>query len=75
MPKVNYTRGGKGVVGVGCGLDSAYERGGEARRKFRIQPLKENDLGVAQAFLTPKRDHAKTRTIYIYLYFFACNPI
>ena len=62
--------GGKGVVGVGCGLDSAYERGGEVRRKFRIQPLKENDLGVAQAFLTPnKRDHAKTRTIYIFIFF------
>ena len=61
-------------TGVGCGLDSAYERGGDACRKFRIQPLKENDLGVAQAFLTAKRDHAKTRTIYIYLYFFACNP-
>ena len=62
MPKVNDTRGG----GFGGGWD--------ARRKFRIQPLKENDLGVAQAFLTAKRDHAKTRTIYIYLYFFACNP-
>ena len=32
------------------GGDSAYERGGEARRKFWIKPLKETDLGVAQAF-------------------------
>ena len=45
------------------GVDSAYERGGDARRKFWIKPLKETDLGVAQAFLTPKRDHVKTQTI------------
>ena len=25
-------------------------------------------------FLTPKRDRVKTQTIYIFLYFFACNP-
>ena len=30
--------------------DSAYERGGDARRKFWI---KETDLGVAQAFFDP----------------------
>ena len=36
---------------------------------------KETDLGVAQAFfLTPKRDHVKTLTIDIFLYFFACSP-
>ena len=52
-------------------MDSAYERGGDARRKFRIKLLKETDLGVAQAFfLTPKRDHVKTQTIYIFSYFF-----
>ena len=34
----------------------AYEKGGDARRKFWINPLKETDLGVAQAFLTPKRE-------------------
>ena len=33
------------------GGDSAYERGGDARRKFWIKPLKQTDLGVAQAFL------------------------
>ena len=38
------------------GEDSAYERVGDARRKFWIKPVKETDLGVAQAFLTPKRD-------------------
>ena len=32
---------------------SAYERGGDARRKFWIKPLKETDLGVAQAFFDP----------------------
>ena len=35
----------------GGGGDSAYERGGDARRKFWIKPLKETYLGVAQAFL------------------------
>ena len=33
--------------------DSAYERGGDARRKSYIKPLKETDLGVAQAFFDP----------------------
>ena len=32
------------------GGDSANERGGDARRKFWIKPVKETDLGVAQAF-------------------------
>ena len=58
----------------GGGGSSAYERGGDAPRKFWIKPLKETDRGVAQVFLTPKRDHVKTQTIYIFLYFFACNP-
>ena len=35
------------------GADSAYERGGDARRKFWIKPLKETDLGMAQAFFDP----------------------
>ena len=35
------------------GGDSAYEKGGDARRKFWIKPLKETDLGVAQAFFDP----------------------
>ena len=34
----------------GGGGNSAYERGGDARRKFLIKLLKETDLGVAQAF-------------------------
>ena len=32
------------------GGDSAYERGGDARRKFLIKPLKETDLGGDKAF-------------------------
>ena len=35
------------------GGDPAYERGGDARRKFWIKPLKETDMGVAQAFFDP----------------------
>ena len=35
------------------GVDSAYERGGDDRRKFWIKPLKETDLSVAQAFFDP----------------------
>ena len=58
----------------GGGGGSANERGGDAPRKFLIKLLKETDRGVAQVFLTPKRDHVKTQTIYIFLYFFACNP-
>ena len=33
--------------------DSAYEKGGDAHRNFWIKPLKETDLGVAQAFFDP----------------------
>ena len=40
---------------AGSGGDSAYERGGEARRKFWIKPLKDTDPGVAQAFLDPQK--------------------
>ena len=35
------------------GGDSAYERGGDARRKFWVKPVKETDLAVAQAFFDP----------------------
>ena len=40
-------RGGGGVL--------PYERGGDARGKFLIKPLKEAYLGVTQPFLTPKK--------------------
>ena len=46
----------------GGGGELTYERGGDTRRKFWIKPLKETELGVAQAILTPKRDHVKTQT-------------
>ena len=36
-------------------MDSPYARGGDARLKFRIKPLKETDLGVAQAFFDPQK--------------------
>ena len=48
----NSSRGGGGGL--------PYERDGYARRKIRIKPLKETKLGVAQALLTSKGDHAKT---------------
>ena len=35
------------------GGDPAYERGGDAGRRFWIKPLKETDMGVAQAFFDP----------------------
>ena len=41
------------LVDTPRGGDSAYERGGDARRKFWIKPLKETDLGVAQALFDP----------------------
>ena len=37
----------------GGGGDSAHERGGDARRKFWIKPLKGTDLRVAQALFDP----------------------
>ena len=52
--------------------DSAYERGGHARLKFWFKPLKETWVWP-NIFLTPKRDHVKAQTIYIFLYFLACN--
>ena len=38
-----------------------YEKGRDARLKFQIKPLGETNLGVAHVFLTPRRDHIKTR--------------
>ena len=42
-----------GGANTGPGGDSAYERGGDAHRKFCITPLKETNLGVAQPFFDP----------------------
>ena len=39
----------------GGGTDSHIKGVGDARRKFWIQPLKETNLGMAKAFIVPKR--------------------
>ena len=39
------------IVAPGGGL--TYESDGDARRKIRIKPLKETNLGVAQALFEP----------------------
>ena len=56
----------EGAIENAWGGDSAYERGRDARRKFWIEPLKETYLGVAQAFLSPKRDYVIG---YIFIFF------
>ena len=44
--------------------------GGDARRTFWIKPLKETDLGVAQAFFDPlKETMLKHRQYYIFIFF------
>ena len=54
----------------GWGGDSAYERGGDARLKFLIKPLKENNLGVARAFFGPlKETMLKHRQYNIFTFF------
>ena len=53
------------------GGDSAYERGGDARRKFLIKPLKETDLGVAQAFFLPLKETMLKHRRYIHFYLFS----
>ena len=35
------------------GGESAYERGGDARRKFWIKPIKETNRDMAQPFFDP----------------------
>ena len=51
------------------GGNSAYERGGDAPRKFWIKPLKETDLGVAQAFFDPwKRPYKHRQYKYFYIF-------
>ena len=44
-----YTSGGGG------GGALPYERGGDARRKFGIKPIKETNLGVAQPIFDPQK--------------------
>ena len=49
--EVHYINDDEVNIFPGWGME--YERGGDARRKFWIKPLKETDLGVAQAFFDP----------------------
>ena len=42
-----------GYVSWGRTLIILYEADGDAYQKFRIRPLKETNLGVAQAFCVP----------------------
>ena len=37
------------LISAGGGGELPYEKDGDARRKIRIKPLKETNLGVAQA--------------------------
>ena len=55
----------------GPGGDSAYERGGDARRKLWIKPLKETNLGVAQAFFWPLKETMLRHRQYIFFYIFS----
>lgn len=48
-----FARSSYWVPGGEVGGASAYERGGDTCRKFWIQPIKETDPGVAQAFFDP----------------------
>ena len=58
------------ALGPGGGEDSAYERGGDARRKILIKTLKETDLDVAQAFFWPlKETILKHWQLYIFIFF------
>ena len=44
---------GKMVARFNPGGGPGIWKGGDARRKFWIKPLKETDMGVAQAFFDP----------------------
>ena len=55
----------------GGGGHSAYERGGDGRRKFWIKPLKETDLGVTEAFFLPLKETIFKHRQYIYIIVFS----
>ena len=58
-------------ISPGKGRNSAYERGGDVHRKFWIKPLKETNLGVAQAFFWPLKETKKIYISNIYFYIFS----
>ena len=66
---IRDSRDHRSVRNLGGGGDSAYKMAGnDALEKFWIKPLKETDLGVAQAFLTPKRElKIYVSNIYFYI--------
>ena len=41
---------------------------------FELNPKRRPIWAGPKLFFTPKRDHVKTQTIYMFLYFFVCNP-
>ena len=60
------------------GGDFAYERVGMLIRNFELSPLKETNNGMAQDFLTPKRDHIQNilpGNTGMYFYNFLCETL
>ena len=41
---------------------------------FELNPLRRPIWAWPKLFLTPKRDHVKTQTIYVYFYIFHVQP-
>ena len=63
------------MPGRGGGGTPHMEGVGKLVGNFELHPLKETDLGVAQAFFWPLKETILKHKQYIYiLYFFACNP-
>ena len=65
-PRPFHMRVPQGLFNTGAPRGE-HERGGDARRKFRIKPLKETNVGVVRAFFDPQKDHKKHRPIYIFI--------
>ena len=53
------------------GGDSAYERGGDARRQFWMKPLKKTDPGRGASFFWPLKETMLKHRQYIYFYIFS----
>ena len=65
---------GHRVPGRGGGGDPHMKEVGMLIGNFELNPKRRPIWAWPKPFLTPKRDHVKTQTIYVFLYFFACNP-
>ena len=59
------------MAAIPWGGDSAYERGGDARRQFWIKPLKETDPGRGASFFWPLKETMLKHRQYIYFYIFS----